>query len=77
MLQVTSGSLGMRKSGTVLNNESGQYPFEEVAESKFTSHSLDEVVTMVHCIISLYEAKVLKKVLKSFSSTLFGSNYLC
>lgn len=56
--KVTGGSLGMRKSGSVLNNESVQYPFEEVAESKFTSHSLDEVVTMVHCIISLYESKV-------------------
>lgn len=56
--KVTGGSMRMRKSGSVLNNESGQYPLEEVAESKFTSHSLDEVVTMVHCIISLYESKV-------------------
>lgn len=49
----------MRKSGSMSNNESVQYPFEEHAESKFTTHSLDEVVTMVHCIISLYESKVL------------------
>jgi len=53
----------MRKSGSVLHSESGQYPFEEVAESKFTSHCLDEVVTMVHCIISLYESKVLREFL--------------
>ncbi|CAK9238429.1 unnamed protein product, partial [Sphagnum troendelagicum] len=40
------------------NNESGQYPFEEAAESKIASHSVEEVVTMVHCIIALYESKV-------------------
>lgn len=58
MTGAANGALGMRKSGSVLNNENGQYPFEEVSESKFTSHSLEEVVTMVHCIISLYESKV-------------------
>lgn len=61
-MQVTgaaNGGLSMRKSGSLSNNESVQYPFEEHAESKFTTHSLDEVVTMVHCIISLYESKVI------------------
>lgn len=70
ILQVTGGSRGIRKSGSVLNNESGQYPFEEVAESKFTSHSLDEVATMVHCIISLYESKVIRKFLEALFTVL-------
>ncbi|CAK9237296.1 unnamed protein product [Sphagnum troendelagicum] len=46
------------KPSVASNNESGQYPFEEAAESKIASHSVEEVVTMVHCIIALYESKV-------------------
>lgn len=59
VLQVTVGSLEMRKLGSVLNSESGSYTFGNVPKPIFISHSLDEVITMIHFIISLYESKVL------------------
>lgn len=48
------------KRGRSGSEFSAQYPFEEkVLESKYSNHSIDEVVAMVHNIISLYEGKVM------------------
>ncbi|KAL2629232.1 hypothetical protein R1flu_013918 [Riccia fluitans] len=52
-----SGSLSGRQS-VGSNHDASSYPYEEQPESKYTTHSVDEVVTMVHCIIALYETKV-------------------
>lgn len=37
---------------------SGRNPYEVSDKATGTSHSLEEVEMMVHCIISLYESKV-------------------
>ncbi|XP_024363496.1 exocyst complex component SEC5B isoform X5 [Physcomitrium patens] len=70
--KVTVGSLEMRKLGSVLNSESGSYTFGNVPKPIFISHSLDEVITMIHFIISLYESKV-----KTAFLALSGANVLC
>jgi exocyst complex component 2 len=61
-----NGAFGLNKPSVASNNESGQYPFEEAAESKIASHSVEEVVTMVHCIIALYESKVRTSLTSNF-----------
>ncbi|KAL3687204.1 hypothetical protein R1sor_013513 [Riccia sorocarpa] len=52
-----AGSVNGRQS-VGSNHDAASYPYEEQPESKYTTHSVDEVVTMVHCIIALYETKV-------------------
>ncbi|CAM6105264.1 unnamed protein product [Calypogeia fissa] len=52
------GSVNGRPSGT-LSNDAAMYPFENQLDLQHSKHSMDEVVTMVHTIISLYETKVL------------------
>ncbi|KAG6549996.1 hypothetical protein Mapa_008508 [Marchantia paleacea] len=51
------GAVNGRQTGAS-NHDPALYPYEEHPGSKYTTHSEEEVVTMVHCIISLYETKV-------------------
>lgn len=55
-------STGSKCSGKSLSRSSANsLPCEGSERATNTSHTLEEVETMVHCIISLYESKVRAK----------------